>query len=361
MIADGNWALTLARPEVRSLPELALDDAAEDALTCATRLHANENAYACSEPALHHYPHMYARTAEHAMAALYGIHVDSLCVTRGSDEGIDLLVRTFCRPAKDAVLVFPPTFGMYGHAARVQGCELHTVALTAPDFALPADRVQSAITGATKLVFFCVPNNPTGCGVTESLILDAAARMAGKGLVVVDEAYLEFSGRESMARHLQRVSNMVVLRTLSKARGLAGARVGTLIAHPDVIALLRRIRLPYGIASHSMSMAVEAATPAAQERSAIAVACIMQERARIFEALSGLPGVERVWPSEANFHLIRHEQPERVVAECARAGIALRAFSDASPGLERCLRITLGTPEQNDRLLTCMGQARGAA
>ena len=357
MSSSTSWARALARPEVLSLAEIVLDDAAEDALAHATRLHANENAYAGIEPGLHHYPHMYARTAEHAMAALYRVPVDTVLVSRGSDEGIDLLVRTFCRPSKDRVLVFPPTFGMYAHAAAVQGCELQQAPLNASDFSLPAERVHSAFSPATKLTFFCAPNNPTGGSASESLILDTAGRVASTGLVVVDEAYLEFSERESIARHMATIPNLVVLRTLSKARGLAGARVGTLIAHPEVVALLRRIRLPYGITSHSIGVAVDAATPEAQARAAHDAACTVRERTVQFAAFSTMPGVERVWPSEANFHLLRHTRPERVVAECARAGIAVRAFSNGSAGLERCLRITVGTAEQNQNLLQCMRQA----
>lgn len=352
-----SWAHAIVRPEILSLPPLVLDDAAEDALVHAARLHANENAYACSEPALHHYPHMYARTAEHALAALYGVHVDSLLVSRGSDEGIDLLVRTFCRQGADSLLQFAPTFPVYAHAAHVQGVQVRNVALQESDFALSLQALTDGLAQRPKLVFFCSPNNPTGTSIDEERVALAAAEMRSTGLVIVDEAYVEFSRQPSMLKLVERFPNVVVLRTLSKARGLAGARVGALVAAPEVIELLRRVRLPYCITSHSMKMAIEAASEHGQARSAQAVACTMQERAAMYEALLAMPGVERVWPSDANFHLIRHERPERVVQLCALAGIAVRAFSGNSTVLARCLRLTVGTPEQNQQLRQCLTAA----
>src|SRR6185437_6976687 len=199
------------------------------------RLHANELPWRPldddSRAGLNRYPEPQPRALIDRLAELYAVAPASLLVGRGSDEAIDLLTRAFCRAGSDAVLVCPPTFGMYSVCARIQGAEVLQTPLTAADgFALDEHAVLERCAPAVKLVFLCSPNNPTGNLLDEGAILRIARRLAGRALLVVDEAYIEFADRSSLARLVAEVPNLAILRTLSKAYGLAGARCGALIA-----------------------------------------------------------------------------------------------------------------------------------
>jgi histidinol-phosphate aminotransferase len=346
-----SWIHELARPDIVALKPYE-HASWEPGLE---RLHANElpwrPANDASRAGLNRYPEPQPRALVAGLAALYAVAPASLLVGRGSDEAIDLLTRAFCRAGTDAVLVCPPTFGMYAVSARIQGAEVLQAPLRAADgFAVDERAVLDRCTAAVKLVFLCSPNNPTGNLLDEAAILRLARRLAGRALLVIDEAYIEFAGRPSLARLVAEQPNLAILRTLSKAYGLAGARCGALIADPEIIALLRKIIPPYAIPELTLQAVLERLTPEARAQSRPGLEVLLAERTRLLESLPLLSRVTRVWPSDANF----------VLAEFADAGAALARAREARllvrdargyPGLARALRITVGTPEQNGRLL----------
>lgn len=350
-----SWVQELARPDIVAL-EPYRHASWEPSLE---RLHANELPWRPadddSEAGLNRYPEPQPRALVERLAQLYSVPPDSVLVGRGSDEAIDLLTRAFCRAGRDAVLVCPPTFGMYSVCARIQGAEAVAVPLLASDgFALDGDAVLERCSAGVKLVFLCSPNNPTGNLLDEGQILALAARLAGRALVVVDEAYLEFAARPSLARRVAELPNLAILRTLSKAYALAGARCGALIADPQVIALLRKIIPPYAIAQLTLEAVLRSLAPEACAASRAHLQVILAERRRLLTALPRLACVTRVWPSDANFVLAEFTDAGAALARGREAGLLVRD-ARGYPGLGRALRITVGTPEQNGRLLEAWG------
>lgn len=351
-----NEILALARPEIRALSPAAAaiaDDAG------AVRLHANENPWADesdeSPTALNRYFDGQPRALVEALAAHYDVPPDAVLVTRGSDEAIDLLVRAFCRAGEDRVLICPPTFGMYRFSADVQGAGIVAVPLRA-DFGLDAEALLAAWTPAAKVVFLCSPNNPTGNVLEPQAVGRVLDGLAGRAVIAIDEAYLEFSAGPGFLAVLGRHPGLVILRTLSKAHGLAGARCGVAIAAPALIGLLGRIMPPYALPGPTVAAALEALQPGRLARTRRRIGEILAERERLARALAAAPGVAKVWPSEANFLLARFRDADGALAAAAAAGLLLRDFS-RQPDLAGCLRITVGTRAENDRLLAALGAA----
>lgn len=346
-----SWVATVARPEIVALE--AYQAATWDPRL--TRLHANELPWRAmaddSSWGLNRYPEPQSRALVQRLAHLYGVPTGSVLATRGSDEGIDLLVRAFCRAGRDAVLVCPPTFGMYAVSARIQGAQVISVPLRVLDgFALQPEAVLGAWTPETKLVFLCSPNNPTGNLLDSGAVLGLARALTARTLVVVDEAYVEFAGSDSLAQHLPECPNLVILRTLSKAHGLAGARCGAVLADPDVTGLLRKIIQPYAIPQLTVEAVLRVLEPGQLKGFVLRTARIRKERSRIAQALSTLPSVTRVWPSAANFLLAEFTDPGEALGRARAARLLVRDARTHST-LPAALRITLGTREQNNRLL----------
>jgi len=344
----------LARPEILAL-EAYSHAAWEPTLE---RLHANENPWRfpgdASHAGLNRYPPPHSLELEARLAALYGVKPAQLIAGRGSDEGIDLLTRAFCVSGRDSVLICPPTFGMYGVAARIQGADvLEAPLMRNQGFALDETAVTLALTPAVKLVFLCTPNNPTGNALDHRAIERLAGALAGRALVVVDEAYTEFGSAPSMIGRLDEYPNLVVLRTLSKAYALAGARCGALIAAPEIVELLRRIIPPYAVPVPSSEAVLTALVAPRLATVRERIKLVRRERERIAQVLATLPSVRTVWPSEANFLLIEVRDVERALEAARRAGFLLRDFSRGAL-TPRCLRISVGTPEQNDRLIAAL-------
>lgn len=346
-----SWVSEIARPDIVALKPYE-HASWEPSLE---RLHANELPWRASGDesvaGLNRYPEPQPRELVEGLADLYGVAPETVLVGRGSDEAIDLLTRSFCRAGRDAVVVCPPTFGMYSVSARIQGAEVITVPLRADsDFALDERAVLEKCTPDVKLVFLCSPNNPTGNLLDEQAILRLAARLAGRAVVVVDEAYIEFAGSVSLARHLPKLPHLAILRTLSKAHGLAGARCGALLADPEVVSLLRKVIPPYAIAQLTLEAVLRQLSPVELAESHSNLEVILSERKRLTAALAQLKRVVRVWPSDANF----------ILAQFDDAGAALQLARDTQllvrdargyPGLGQSLRITVGSVTQNNRLL----------
>lgn len=346
-----SWIASLARPEILALS--AYEPAAWE--PDLTRLHANELPWRpagdATQAGLNRYPEPLSQVLLRRLADLYEVAEECILAGRGSDEAIDLLVRVFCRAQHDAVLVCPPTFGMYAVAAQIQGAQLLCAPLNAGrDFELDVDALLRDCGPQVKLVFVCSPNNPTGNLIREDALLALAAALHERALLVVDEAYVEFAGTQSVTRHMARWPNLAVLRTLSKAHALAGARCGCVIAQPEVIALLKKVIPPYAISQLTIEAVLAALAPGPLAEGMRQIASIRAQRELLTEALRRVRGVTRVWPSEANFVLVEFADPERTLSLARRAQLLVR---DARhyPGLPRALRVTVGSPEENARLL----------
>ncbi|MCQ4165397.1 histidinol-phosphate transaminase [Tahibacter harae] len=350
--------LALARAEIRALTPYS--SARMEASGGQVLLNANESPWApAAELELNRYPDPQPPRLRAALAALYGVEPAQLLMGRGSDEAIDLLLRAFCRAGEDAILISPPTFGMYAVAAAVQGAAVLKAPLDA-QFGLDAAALRAQLTPAVKLVFVCTPNNPSGALVPLALIDELAAELAGRALLVVDEAYLEFAGAPSAATLLARHENLVVLRTLSKAHALAGARVGVLLAGAEIVELLRRIMPPYPLPTASVDAALAVLQPAALAQTRERIAVVLQQRELLRAALSALPAVREVLPSAANFLCVRWRDAAGTYARLLAAGIVVRDVT-RYPGLHDCLRISVGTPQENQQLLALLrGMAEAA-
>ena len=347
-----NPVLALARPDILELQpyqHARWDPSLE-------RMHANEMPWRAqgdnTQAGLNRYPEPQPHALVERMALLYGVPAASVLVGRGSDEAIDLLLRAFCRAGQDSVVITPPTFGFYKVAARIQGACVIEVPLLREGFGLDLPAVVEAGQRA-KIVFLCSPNNPTGNLLDEAAILSVCRELSDRALVCVDEAYIEFASRTSLASRLAEFPNLVVLRTLSKAYALAGARLGTLVAGSDIVSLLRRIIPPYAIPASTIEQVI-ALTEAPQRAIAAArIRTLLDEREKARRRLDSMASVVRVHPSDANFLLVEFRDARAALEAGKDAGLLIRDFSSA-PGLANCLRISIGTPEQNERLLAAL-------
>lgn len=352
--------LDLARPEIRALQPYS--SARMEASGGQVLLNANESPWPPSGDtglSLHRYPEPQPQALLQRLAALYGVAPERLLLGRGSDEAIDLLVRAFCRAGEDAVAVCPPTFGMYAVCARVQGAAVVEVPLNEA-FAVDVETLLAALTPAVKLVFLCSPNNPTGGLVPLATVERLLAALRGRALLVVDEAYLEFADAPSASTLLPRFDNLAVLRTLSKAWALAGARIGALLAAPEVVALLRRIMPPYPLPTPCVAAALAALDGQGVALAHARVALLRSERERLAQRLQWMAGVRTVLPSQANFLAVRFEDAGDVYCRLLQAGIVVRDVG-RQRGLAGCLRIGIGTPAENERLLAALAESTEAA
>ncbi len=357
--------LQLVRPDILSLA--AYSSARKESTGGRIWLDANENPETPSahKPLLNRYPEPQPADLVAQLAALYGVAPAQVLVTRGSDEGIDLLLRTFCRAEQDAILITPPTYGMYVVAAGIQGARTVAVPLVREkNFALDAEAVLRAVLAppkpsgeggepGVKLVFLCSPNNPTGGLLDRAAVLALVRALAGHAVVVVDEAYVDFSGQPSLAAEIAANPNLIVLRTLSKAYGLAGARVGTTLADPAVIGVLQKVIAPYPVPAPVLLAALAALTPAGLAAARESVAALVAERVRLAAALAGMPVIKRVWPSDANSLLVEVSDSSRAMAAGRAAGVVWR---DRSKDVANSIRITVGTTEENNATLEVLSR-----
>lgn len=353
---DIDAVLSLARADIRSLQPYK-NASWEPALT---RLHANESPWppafdtTTDGGSLNRYPQPQPPELLQALADAWDVDPSQLLVGRGSDEAIDLVTRAFCTADRDSVVVCPPTFGMYAVAARIQGAAVRRVPLDAArGFALDVSGVCAAIDAGAKIVWLCMPNNPTGTVLAREDILAVLSAAAGRALVIVDEAYVEFNDAPAWTREVSRFPHLATLRTLSKAHALAGARMGAIVAAPEIVALLRRIVPPYAVPEPSLRASLAALRHDALAVTAERVALLCRERDRLAEGLADRPGVTRVWPSAANFLLVEWRDAAAPLARLRAAGLLVRDFRGYD-GLGQTLRLTVGTPEQNDRMLEAL-------
>lgn len=333
--------LKLVRPNILGLE--AYSTARDD---CGSNqpeifLDANENPY---NNGINRYPDPHQKALKAKVAEIKGISADSLFIGNGSDEAIDLVYRVFCVPGASNAVSIAPSYGMYEVAAAMNDIEFRKVQLR-PDFSMDTEAMLSAADSKTRLMFICSPNNPTGNSFPVEQIEDILERFGG--VVVLDEAYIDFSVRPSLVSLVKRYPNLIVLQTLSKAWGMAGLRIGLAIADPAVIALMSKVKYPYNINVLAQKMALMKLDGAAKDK---AVAEIVGQRFRLEKELAKCPEVKGIYSSDANFLLVRFDNPDEVYDRLLAGGVIVRNRSKVS-GCEGCLRITVGIPSENDRLL----------
>ncbi len=349
--------LSLVRPDLRDFA--GYKSARSEALRGDVWLNANESAWA--NPAdgqgrSRRYPDPQPPALRARLAQLYDVAPEQLLVGRGSDEAIDLLVRALCVPAQDAIVVTPPVFGMYAVCARLQGARLVEVPLVDGDagFSADLDAVREAALGqGAKLVFLCSPSNPAGSAIPLDDIAALARALAGRALVVVDEAYGEFSDQPSASTLLVEHENIAVLRTLSKAHALAAARIGVVIGDSGLVGALQRCQAPYPVPTPCADLALDGLSDTALTQTRQRVALVRSERSRMQIALERTAGVRRVYASQGNYLLVRFDDAEGAFRALLAAGVVVRD-QRATPQLGDALRITIGSPMQNDRVLSVL-------
>jgi len=344
-------AVKLARPNIRRLKPYS-SARSEFSGAADVWLDANENAFGSpAGGALNRYPDPLQSELRRKIASANVLSASQVFVGNGSDEAIDLLLRIFCQPGHDEVLVCTPTYGMYSVLAAINDVGCKGVPLT-DEFQLNPAAISAAISERTKLIFLCSPNNPTG----NTLGRDSVTAVVREfhGIVVVDEAYIHFAASPSFVSEISNLPNLVVLQTLSKAWGLAAARIGLVFANEAVVELLDRIKPPYNVGGLSQAAAIEALNHADVIKEWIAEC--RAERGRLAQTLSEFGCVERVFQSDANFLLVRFSDPRPIYRRLLEDGIVVRDRSGL-PGCERCLRITIGTPDENLRLVESISRA----
>ncbi len=310
-------------------------------------LDANENPF---DNGLNRYPDPLQWAVKQKIAGRRGVAPQQIFLGNGSDEAIDLLVRLFCEPGRDHIVILPPTYGMYEVCADVSGVDVLSVPLRA-DFQPDVDAVLRAAGEHSKLLFVCSPNNPTG-NAFDTEKIEALLR-GFPGIVVADEAYADFSSKPGALSLIERYENLAVLQTFSKAWGMAGIRLGMAFAQAPIIEWLNKVKPPYNINQLTQQAALQALeTP---EKWAEQVRIILAEREKLAHTLHDLPFVERVFPSDANFILTKVNEPNDLYRHLVAAGIIVRNRSSVIL-CEGCLRITVGTPEENRQLLEALHQ-----
>ena len=348
--------VNLARPEIQALQPYEAAEQVDDTI----RLNANESPRTTGtgnfRRPLNRYPEVRPLGLQNALARRFGCQPEELLVTRGSSEAIDLVIRTFCRAGQDSVLVTSPSFSMYRHYAAVQGASLTEVA-TRPDkdFAVDIDEILAACDDSTRLIFLCSPNNPTGTTLPREDLLRLLEGRGDRSVVVVDEAYVEFGDKPSVTELLPRFENLLVLRTLSKALGFAGARCGAVAGRQPIIRMLAAVQAPYALATPVVECVEDALQADQLDNADVVVNEIVAERERLVEAFRNYDFVLKVWPSDANFLLVRVDDAPRIMQRCAELRVLLRHFGG---DLEDCIRISVGSRDDNDQLLRALDTIR---
>jgi histidinol-phosphate aminotransferase len=314
-----------------------------------TFLDANENSFgSAAGPAYNRYPDPLQLELKEKIAQLKRLQPDQIFLGNGSDEPIDLLMRAFCNPGKDQVITLPPTYGMYEVSAGINDIKVKEVALT-EDFQIDADKVLATIDKNTKIIFICSPNNPTGNCVKASAVTKILQSF--EGIVVIDEAYIDFAPDKSFLPKLKEYPNLVVLQTFSKAWGMAALRLGMAFASSGIVQVLNRIKPPYNINGATQTLAMEGLKNLLYKEKM--VEDILDQREFLAAELVKLNVVKKVYPSDANFLLVKTENGNKVYDYLISHQVITRNRSNIKL-CEGCLRITVGREEENKKLLAAL-------
>lgn len=308
-------------------------------------LDANESPY---ENGYNRYPDPHQKTLKAQVAALKGVAAENIFIGNGSDEAIDVLMRVFCEPREDNVVAIVPSYGMYKVAAAINDVEMREVQL-GEEFSLPVEELLAATDEHTKMIFLCSPNNPTGNSFPREQMLRLVEQF--DGVVVVDEAYIDFADAESLKSEIAQYPNLVVLQTMSKAWAMAGLRVGLALAAERVVELMSEVKYPYNINVATMAIVEELLRQPIDDK----VAEIRQQRALVEAALKQSAVVEKIYPSDANFLLVKVADADAMYDFLISKGIIVRNRNRVK-GCEGCLRMTIGTPEENEALLKSISE-----
>lgn len=312
-------------------------------------LDANENSYGSPlNESYNRYPDPLQFKLKRRLAEVKGVPVQNIFLGNGSDEAIDILFRAFCNPGIDNVITVPPTYGMYEVSANINDVEVRKINLN-DDYQLDMEGIAEALDEHTKIIFICSPNNPTGNSIGRQDIETILANF--NGLVVIDEAYINYSRQKTFIRELPEYANLVILHTLSKAWGLAGLRVGMAFASEEIIEVFNKVKPPYNINDASQKLALEALQNVEQVNEWIKET--VAEREKLIVELSSVPVVLKIYPSDANFILVKTIDPKGIYQFLVTQGIIVRDRSKVEL-CEGCLRITIGTPEENVLLIKAL-------
>jgi histidinol-phosphate aminotransferase len=308
-------------------------------------LDANENPYPSP---YNRYPDPLQWKVKEKLAPIKKVRPEQIFLGNGSDEAIDLVIRAFCEPGTDSILITDPTYGMYAVCADVNAVNVQRVTLTT-EFDLDLDKIWKTIDPTTKVIFLCSPNNPTGNLLNSDKIKDVMQKF--RGLVVIDEAYIDFTLSNSFVEELDEYPNLIVLQTFSKAWGLAGLRLGMAFASSDIINILNKIKYPYNVNIQTQDLALK--TLAFQRQKEQWVIEIIDQRKRMETELSMLPITKKVYHSDSNFLLVQVNEAVKTYQFLMNRGIIVRDRSNVTL-CNDCLRITIGTPAENVRLLKAL-------
>jgi histidinol-phosphate aminotransferase len=312
-------------------------------------LDANENSFGSPlDRSYNRYPDPLQLKVKKRLSEIKGVPVKNIFLGNGSDEAIDILFRAFCNPGVDNVITLPPTYGMYEVSANINDVEVRKIPLKS-DYQLNMEAIAEAIDDHTKIIFICSPNNPTGNSIDRQDIETIIANF--NGLVVIDEAYINYSRQKTFIQELTEYSNLVILQTLSKAWGLAGLRVGMAFASEELIEVFNKVKPPYNINEASQELALEALQNVDQVNNWIKET--VAERNKLIEELSQCALVIKIYPSDANFILVKTTNPKAIYSYLVSLGIIVRDRSKVEL-CDGCLRITIGTPKENVELLNAL-------
>jgi histidinol-phosphate aminotransferase len=312
-------------------------------------LDANENSFGSPlDRSYNRYPDPLQLKVKKRLSEIKGVPVKNIFLGNGSDEAIDILFRAFCNPGVDNVITLPPTYGMYEVSANINDVEVRKIPLKS-DYQLNMEAIAEAIDDHTKIIFICSPNNPTGNSIDRQDIETIIANF--NGLVVIDEAYINYSRQKTFIQELTEYSNLVILQTLSKAWGLAGLRVGMAFASEELIEVFNKVKPPYNINEASQELALEALQNVDQVNNWIKET--VAERNKLIEELSQCALVIKIYPSDANFILVKTINPKAIYSYLVSLGIIVRDRSKVEL-CDGCLRITIGTPQENVELLNAL-------
>lgn len=352
-----NWLQKIVRPEIWNMAGYSSARMEMTDVSGMIQLDANENPYLpylttkTGVSSINRYPHPQPAAILSRLAAVYHVSPKQLLVGRGMDEIMDVLVRVFCIPYKDNIVITPPTYGYYRVIADIAGISVNRAPLTSENgFSLDVTSVIKASNENTKIIFLCTPNNPTGNVFTVEDIAQIAGSLPNT-IIAVDEAYLEFADVPSATNIMDKYQNIVVMKTLSKAYAFAGVRVGTLIAAPEIIAVSRKVLAPYPIPAPISGLILEAISPFGLELANSRIELLKAERERVFKHLGSLSGIH-VYPSQANFLLIKVDDANAVYKDLLAKGIILR---NRDKDVKNTIRFTIGSPEENDLVLRALG------
>jgi len=312
-------------------------------------LDANENAYGSPlEHKFNRYPDPLQWQLKFQLARIKGVPAENIFIGNGSDEVIDLAYRIFCNPGKDNVIVCPPTYGMYEVSANINDVAIKKVSLTA-DFQLDVEGILNAVDANTKLLFICSPNNPTGNNMAREDVEILLNNFPG--IILIDEAYINFSMQKTFIQELTEYPNLVVMQTLSKAWGLAALRLGLCYGSMDIIGLFNKVKPPYNVNGASQQLGLEALQHTTLVNDWITAT--VAQRELLIQKVSTLSFVEKIYPSDANFFLMKVKDAGKLYSYLSDHEIVVRNRSK-DPGCENCLRITIGTPEENEQLINLL-------